>query len=374
MGLDWLNNGFIHRDLYAPFIIESGENYVPVLKAKYELLQQQAKIAGADKEGLDLIERYTAGVIDSLECYFNADLVQSSQAIEKLIVELIDNDFAVADLDNSYAFPGLHGTEVQLFRGRLGGVEQDFHAVDFCHLPVSKRLKSGNYRFSIPGNPCYYLANSSYGCWIEMGFPPENNFTVSPVLIKGDHTILNLAVSVRDFGQLNFLDVEKCQCWLKLLILMIATSFRVKTPSAYLRPEYIISQNIMMACRKHGVDGVAYYSKRVANESFAYCAINLALFIRYDGEGSRLAKRMKVDEPLCYGLYRQLHQSLKHKNYSLRSVCHPYITNIGSFDRQSPYRETDFYDFDTYLFAEWRDRGDSMAKDALPWGVEGLKC
>lgn len=33
-----------------------------------------------------------------------------------------------------------------------------------------------------------------------------------------------------------------------------------------------------------GYDGIAYYSRRVDNEVFALCAINLALFVDYDGE------------------------------------------------------------------------------------------
>ena len=41
----------------------------------------------------------------------------------------------------------------------------------------------------------------------------------------------------------------------------------------------------MMACKNLGYDGVAYYSKRVSDEVFSLCAINLALFVNYDDEG-----------------------------------------------------------------------------------------
>ncbi len=58
------------------------------------------------------------------------------------------------------------------------------------YLPISLRSKSGNYRFSIPGNPSLYLANSSYGCWIETGFPADIDFNVSsPVLLDGKQKI-----------------------------------------------------------------------------------------------------------------------------------------------------------------------------------------
>lgn len=36
--------------------------------------------------------------------------------------------------------------------------------------------------------------------------------------------------------------------------------------------------------------------------------------------------------------------------------------------RQYPYRETDFYNFDKFLFTTWRDKHDG--KDIIPWGIE----
>lgn len=62
--------------------------------------------------------------------------------------------------------------------------------------------------------------------------------------------------------------------------------------------------------------------------------------------------------------------SLKYKDYVLRSTYTGYITNIGSFDRQYPYRETDFYNFDKFLFTTWRDKPNGKGKDIIPWGVE----
>ncbi len=66
----------------------------------------------------------------------------------------------------------------------------------------------------------------------------------------------------------------------------IATSYIVKEENRTFRSEYIISQSLMMACKKLGYDGIAYYSRRVDDEIFALCAINLALFVDYNGEYS----------------------------------------------------------------------------------------
>ena len=69
-------------------------------------------------------------------------------------------------------------------------------------------------------------------------------------------------------------------------------------------------------------------------------------------------------------LYKQLDPSLKCKRYELRSTYTGYVTNIGSYDRQYPYKETDFYHFDEFLFTTWRDKPNGKGKDEIPWGIE----
>ena len=102
----------------------------------------------------------------------------------------------------------------------------------------------------------------------------------------------------------------------------------------------------MMACKRLGYDGVAYYSKRVNDEIFALCAINLVLFVDYEGEYSEIVEHMKMDDAFNFGLYKQLCASLTYKDYELRSTRTEFITNIGNYDRQYPYTETKFFDFD----------------------------
>ena len=50
-----------------------------------------------------------------------------------------------------------------------------------------------------------------------------------------------------------------------------------------------------MACKKLEYDGIAYYSKRVADEAFARSAINLVLFVDYENEDKGIARHMKID-------------------------------------------------------------------------------
>ena len=58
---------------------------------------------------------------------------------------------------------------------------------------------------------------------------------------------------------------------------------QIKEGGRTFKSEYIISQSIMMACKRLGYDGVAYYSKRVYDEIFARCAINLHFLLTIMG-------------------------------------------------------------------------------------------
>lgn len=369
MKLSWLINGFICRELYAPFIIEKDNDYLNDLKRKYAIVLNQAVKAGADEESLKIIRKYKSKIIEALNCYYLADISKSNTIIKNLLNDIGDDTFAVNTLNNSCAFPGDHNQELQFFRSRTGNPSKAFTAKEMSILPLSLRSKSGNYRFSIPGNPSLYLANSSYGCWIETGFPSEIDFNVSPVVLDGTQKIFNLAVTIRDFHHLNEFESNRVHCWLKLYMLSIATSYRIKEDGRTFRSEYIVSQAIMMACKKLGYDGVAYYSKRVDDESFALCAINLALFADYEKKSDSLEKHMKIDDAFNFFLFTQLGTSLKYREYRLRSVATGFITNIGGYDRQYPYREISFYEFDQFLFATWENKPGDKAKDKVAWGA-----
>lgn len=369
MRLNWLTNNFICKDMYAPFVVEKDLDYMESLKKKFALVIKRAEESGADEESLKILHRYRKNILKSLKYYYRADITKSNKIIRGLIKDIGNDPLAIDTINQSCAFPGVAGEEIQFFRCRIGNPSNEYTAKDMLHLPLSLRAKSGNYRFSIPGNPSLYLANSSYGCWIETGFPNENEFNVSPVILDGTQKILNLAVSCRNFWKLNEFEEKRVHCWLKLYMLMIATSYIVKEEGRTFKSEYIISQAIMMACKKIGLDGVAYYSKRVNDEIFSFCAINLVLFVNYEGQYSDIVRCMKMDDAFNYGLYRKLNDSLKNKEFKLRSIQAGIITNIGNYDRQYPYKETEFYKFDKFLFASWKDKPNGKGKDKIPWGV-----
>jgi len=148
------------------------------LSNRLSILLTRALTAGADKESIAIIKKFKAKIIEALRCYYKADIEKSNIIIKNLIKDIGNDSFAVSELNSSFAFPGTQDKELQLFRCRTGNASSSFSAKDMLHLPCSRRSKSGNYRFSIPGNPSLYLANSSYGCWIETGFPSDTDFCI----------------------------------------------------------------------------------------------------------------------------------------------------------------------------------------------------
>ncbi len=372
MKLTWLNNGFINKDLYAPFIVEWDSDYLLDLSKRLRTLLIQAKNAGADQESLFIIEKYRDKILESVKSYYHADIAKCNTIIKNLLKDIGDKPLAVNTIYQSSAFSGLPTQELQLFRCRIGNPSNSYSAKDMLHLPQSKRARSGNYRFSIPGNPSLYLSNTSYGCWIETGFPSAIDFNISPVLLDGTQKIFNLAVSIRDFSKLNEFEADYVHTWLKLLMLMIATSYRINEKDRTFKSEYIISQAIMMGCKKLKYDGVAYYSKRVDDELFAFCAINLALFVDYNykNEYSDIVKHMKMDDSFNFFYYLMLLPSMKYEEYDLKSVSTGLITNIGSYDRQHPFKETEFFEFDKFLFSTWKNKPNGKGKDQISWGVK----
>ena len=56
MRLTWMNNGFVCKDLYAPFVLDKDSDYLDDLKKKYKIVLKQAIDAGADVESLKILE------------------------------------------------------------------------------------------------------------------------------------------------------------------------------------------------------------------------------------------------------------------------------------------------------------------------------
>ncbi len=352
------------NDFRAPFSVDKDDEYYPDLRRRLTRFVKAVEGSGFGKDTVKAAKKYADKVCESLRDYYRGNVATSHQRVENLVRGLVSNDMALSPVGGDVVFPAGGGTsEIQLFRARAEPEARTYAPNEMLHLPFCLRQKAKGYRFSIPGVTSLYLSNTSYGCWIELGRPPEHDFNVSPVILEGTQRVFNLAVMTRDLRILRSLNEERLRPWIKLLVLMIATSYRVGEANRSFKSEYIVSQSIMIACKKLGHDGVAYFSKRVSDEAFARAAINLALFAdwRAGRDYGPICEHLKVDESTNYQMYHQLHLSPE-SEYALRVDGTQYITNVGKYRRQFDYRDTEFHRFDQFLFETWDD------KDALPWG------
>lgn len=360
---EWITR-FSDKELQAPFVVSTDLEYYNDLRKRLTHFVNQLEKASADDESIRIARKYSDRVCEAIRKYYKGEIGSCHQKIENLVKGCDNHILAIADLKHSRAFLGSSGSEIQFFRARTISEAKRLKLTDMLHQPFNLRANSGSYRFSIPGVISLYLSNTSYGCWIEMGKPSEHDFYVSPIVLDGSQRIFNLAVMTRLQNYLNDWEESFVHCWIKLLVLMIASSYKVEEKGRSFHSEYIVSQAIMLACKKLGYDGVAYYSKQADEERFSLVAVNLALFTDFekDKKFGKICKHLKIDEPLNYQLFRQLNTAATYKRYRLRVVQTGVITNINGYKRQYKYSETEFYRFDEHLFGRWDD------KETLEWG------
>ena len=83
--LIWIENGFIDKALYAPYVVKKDIDYLGDLRGKYALFFQKAKNAGADQESLDIILEYTNSIEDAICAYYCGEISKTHVTIKRLI-------------------------------------------------------------------------------------------------------------------------------------------------------------------------------------------------------------------------------------------------------------------------------------------------
>jgi len=81
-------NGFVCRELYAPFIIEKDSDYLSNLKRKFATVLRQAQEAGADEESLKIIRKFSKKITEAINCYYVADIAKSNTIIKNLLGDI----------------------------------------------------------------------------------------------------------------------------------------------------------------------------------------------------------------------------------------------------------------------------------------------
>ena len=362
---DWIEQ-IDFQKFSTPFTVKRDNEYFPKLKEMLFNLVSEIESNGAEKQIVDATRDYVEKITRSIELYYQGNLVDAQLIVNEMITEFGDTAPAVTDINSSIAFPGggPDYSEVQFFRARLSENVVEFSANEMLHIPFNMRHIVKSERFSIPGLPCLYLGNSSYVCWVEMGCPADHRFNVAPVILDNSQKVLNLTVTIsslyafkEEVHNMSEGEAEKQVIdLLRLMILTFCTSYKVTEGSRNFKSEYIMPQMIMLACKSSNLDGITYYSKQIPYESFACTVgVNLVLFATYNGEEllSSICDHLDIGTAFNFAMFKQLLPCQMYKEYNLRIMSSPYINNVGTQSHWFPYRETQFFEFDKYLFANW---------------------
>lgn len=367
MDKDGISNLF--RKIRAPFVIEKDVDYYQSVQTMLHDLIIVLYEYKADIMMMNKIKKFIDTVLSVLREYYKGNIAYSQIKMTNIIKTICKEDKDAAnDINNCKVFGGDNGA-IPFFRARLDADEDGFKAKDMGVIPFSLRTKTKTERFSMPGLPCLYLGNTSYVCWLEMGKPAEHRFNVSPVLIDRTLKVFDMTVNASylfdiDGNGKTMLSKKITPGLLKRIVLALCSLFRVKEYNRDFKSEYIIPQLIMLACQKIGLDGVAYISSKISNSGISgVCAINVALYARYPHNKyksgsvkSELEDHIQIDDAFNYAMFKQFLQPEFSLNSPLWLDRCRWIKNIEINNMQFAYRETQFYDFDKFLFNRWEKK------------------
>lgn len=377
---EWLKE-LNKEEFYTPIEIDSDNKYYSDLKNKYKEILKIIKLN--DKYNLIVkeIEKIQKNILEAIQDYYSGDLEKSIKSISTIIKELECNEYVVNTVKENMAFSDymsfkkvcLNSKEylkedVYFFKARLCDDEKNFKFNEMLHIPFNNRGKVSTQRFSIPGLPSIYLGRSVYICWIELGKPADNTFNVSCVKLENDIKLFSIATNIEKINRylsgindseeydLNVKELIKTH--LKVWMLSIATSYNIKEKNRNFRSEYIISQLMMLYLKNRNIDGIAYYSKRIPEQSGALkdLGVNVVLFSKYekpkkdkekekvnvkinDNIYSRICEKIHITNSINFGEFKQVNFYSESWN----------INPIDIAGKQFQYRYTKFSELEEYL-------------------------
>ena len=364
------------------------------------------------KNTIDNIEHNINLIIGSVEDYYNANIADAKNKIFQLLDKYKSDNFIISELNKSFAFRSIapfsdlldekkdvyindydkmNTYSLSFFRARIGN--SAFEKKDMLHIPFCNRELVSTQRFSIPGVPCLYLGTTSYICWLEMDKPQDSIFNVSSFIPPLDLKILNLVIDYRLVNKQLKVTIEinedkkdyninLLESMLEIFPLVYATSFTIKNKERKFKSEYIVSQLIMQCLSDLNIHGIAYASKKVVDSILAFPqCINLAIPMKINkkfkiqNESDNYAdmcQNILLTNPVNFSEFIKMGGNNKTHTignwtptFSYRLFGNGYFpeSKIYLSGKEIYYKDTEFANFDNYIFALKHDKADIFISD-----------
>lgn len=128
---------------------------------------------------------------------------------------------------------------------------------EMFHIPYNLRNIVSTQRYSMPGYPCLYLSEHSYGCWEELGRPNLDSCMVSRLENQKALEVWDLRLPKLSSWE----TAENIRAYLQSFPLVIACMYKVENPNGSFKPEYAIPQLLLELVHNHtDIVGITYTS------------------------------------------------------------------------------------------------------------------
>lgn len=315
--------------LFTIFLEKSCANFLETIDSI-----DKGTIAKKIREHRDTLQKFCDGIVQSATTYYHGFPAKAYFEFEQSMKLL-----------EPFLFPEKSGMVTTLefepyYRARTGANRQ-FERKEMFHMPFEKREYVTTQRFSVPGLPCLYLANSVYVCWEELRRPDINKMQVSRFKLENYH-IKFLDISMTPSFLSKMLEVttssEKSEGsseppamslndWDGIVMsfimkwpLIMSCAIKVKKLDGTFKPEYIFPQFLLQwVTNNKQISGIKYFSveAHLSSKIDHSQYINYALPIKSfsdTGLCKKLVDSFSLTEPISWEMLTMSNPNVIAKN------------------------------------------------------------
>lgn len=161
---------------------------------------------------------------------------------------------------------GKYKKDTQFYRLRHKEDNFSKSKTELFHIAFDIRGRVATQRYSIPGFPCLYLANSIYVAWEELRRKPLSQIQAARFESTKPLKYLDLVTEIycADKSIIDSTDESLLWNYIKCWPLIAACSVKVADDQASFKPEYIVPQLLLQKVRDEGkLDGIRFSSTHI---------------------------------------------------------------------------------------------------------------